>query len=90
METAPCKLYISTIFNSGSLADEGTEVAEFVSLHSWTFTVLCYTDIYKKVQKLRFFFKKEGICTFLFWCKIKGSKDPGIGVKIPAVLRKLT
>lgn len=44
----------------------------------------------KRFKNYAFFLKKEGICTFLFWCKIKGSKDPGIGVKIPAVLRKLT
>lgn len=51
---APCKLCISTIFDVGSSADERTEVAEFVSLYSWTFTASCYTAVYKKIQKLYF------------------------------------
>lgn len=51
---APCKLCISTIFDVGSSADERTEVAELVSLYSWTFTASCYTAVYKKIQKLYF------------------------------------
>lgn len=88
MEMAPCKLYISTIFDAGSSADERTEVAEFVSLHSWTSTVPCYTAVYKKVQKLQLFLKIKDFVLFCAGAKYKAARTQALEFKSLQFSRK--
>lgn len=88
MKIASCKLYIFTTFNTGSSADERREMTEFVSIHSWTFTVSCYTAVYKKIQKLQLFFKRKDFVLFSAGAKYKTARTQASELKSLQFSRK--